>query len=177
MPKVILFRGKAGVGKTTLSNIVGKALNIPIIRKDDIYDSIAGYIDDHEMINRACYNTVYKILETNIANDIDVIVDAGFHYIDQVLRFKTWVTGKKADFVPLLCVCSDEELWKQRFNRRGINPKANNLITDFEKLKLHYEDLITHPLGDEIILDTVDNLDSLKDKAILRIINRCTQEL
>lgn len=169
MSKVILFRGKAGVGKTTVSNIVGKTLNIPIIRKDDIYDSISGYIDNHEMINKACYNTIYKILDTNITNGVDVIVDAGFHYMDQVLNFKTWVTGKKADFVPLLCVCSDEELWKQRFNRRRMNPQANNLIIDFEQLKLHYGDLVTHPLDNEIILDTVDNLDSLKDKAIVRI--------
>lgn len=66
MGKVIVFRGKAGVGKTTISNEVGKQLNIPIIRKDDIYDSIATYITNHENRNKACYDTLHKILESNI---------------------------------------------------------------------------------------------------------------
>lgn len=86
MSKVIVFRGKAGVGKTTISNRVGQQLIIPIIRKDDIYDSIAIYVDKHELRNKACYDTLYKILETNILSGIDIIVDAGFHYLDQVLQ-------------------------------------------------------------------------------------------
>ena len=47
MNKVILFRGKAGVGKTTLSNESSKRLNIPVLRKDDIYDAVASYIEEH----------------------------------------------------------------------------------------------------------------------------------
>jgi len=171
MAKVIVFRGKAGVGKTTISTEVGKKLNIQILRKDDIYDSIAGYINDHEMRNRACYDTLYKIIETNISNGIDVIVDAGFHYLSQALQFKTWVLSKNAIFVPLLCVCSDEEIWAERFNRRSINPQPNNLITDFEQLKLHYEELKTEPLENEIILDTVNGIDELVEKAILEVRN------
>ena len=169
MAKVIVFRGKAGVGKTTISTEVGKKLNIQILRKDDIYDSIAGYIDNHEMRNRACYDTLYKILETNILNDVDVIVDAGFHNLSQAVQFRTWVLSKNAIFVPLLCVCSNEELWAERFNRRRINPKPNNLITDFNDLRLHYEDLKTEPLEKEIILDSVDHIEKLVERAAIEI--------
>lgn len=59
MGKVIVFRGKAGVGKTAISNEISRMLNIPVIRKDDIYDSIANYVDNHELRNKACYNTLY----------------------------------------------------------------------------------------------------------------------
>jgi len=169
MARVIVFRGKAGVGKTTISTMVGKKLNMPVFAKDDIYDSIAGYVDNHEMRNRACYDTLYKILETNILNDVDVIVDAGFHNLSQAVQFRTWVLSKNAIFVPLLCVCSNEELWAERFNRRRINPKPNNLITDFNDLRLHYEDLKTEPLEKEIILDSVDHIEKLVERAAIEI--------
>lgn len=169
MGKVIVFRGKAGVGKTTISNEVGRKLNIPIIRKDDIYDSIAAYVDEHENRNKACYDTLHKILESNILNGIDVIVDAGFHNLDQVLQFKNWILYKKAIFVPLLCICSDEDIWAERFNKRSLNPQPNNLITNFEELKLHYKDLRTESLNNEMVLDTINNIDVLVENAIAEI--------
>ncbi|MBZ9685874.1 ATP-binding protein [Clostridium estertheticum] len=169
MGKVIVFRGKAGVGKTTISNEIGRILNIPIIRKDDIYDSIANYIDNHELRNKACYNTLYKIVETNILNNLDVIVDAGFHYLEQALQFKTWVLNKNAIFVPLLCICSDEKIWAERFDMRRHNPQPNNLITDFRELKLHYKDLKTDSLKNEKILDTIYSIDSLVESALLEV--------
>lgn len=45
MAEVILLRGRPGVGKTTVSNGLQARLHIPIIRKDDIYDAVAGYND------------------------------------------------------------------------------------------------------------------------------------
>lgn len=38
---VILFRGRAGVGKTTLSSALGKRLQIMVIHEDDIFDKVA----------------------------------------------------------------------------------------------------------------------------------------
>ena len=169
MAKVIVFRGKAGVGKSAISAMLGKKLNMPVFAKDDIYDSIAGYVDDHEMWNKACYDTLYKIIETNISNGIDVIVDAGFHHLSEAVQFKNWVLSKNAIFIPLLCVCSNEELWAERFNRRSINPKPNNMITDFNELKSHYKDLKTEPLENEIILDAVSHIDELMERAIAEI--------
>lgn len=169
MGKIIVIRGKAGVGKTTISNELGKKLNMPVIRKDDIYDSIAPHVDNHEDRNKACYNTLYKILDSNIVNGVDIIVDAGFHYLDQILEFRSWVLSKDAIFVPMLCICSNEDVWAERFNKRSLNPQPNNLITDFEELKLHYKDLKTEALKDEMILDTVNNIDMLVEQAINEI--------
>ena len=169
MGKVIVFRGKAGVGKTTLSNEISRMLNIPVIRKDDIYDSIANYVDNHELRNKACYNTLYKLLETNISNGLDVIVDAGFHHLDQALQLKSWALSKNAIFVPFLCICSDEELWTERFNKRSLNPKPNNLITNFRVLKSHYKDLKTEALKNEKILDSIKSIDNLVEDALSEI--------
>ena len=37
------------VRKTTISTEVARKLNVQMLGKDDICDSIAGYIDNHEM--------------------------------------------------------------------------------------------------------------------------------
>jgi len=169
MSKIILIRGKAGVGKTTISSYLGKKLKVPVIRKDDIYDSIANYIDNHNLRNKACYDTMYKIIKTNIEHDLYIVVDAGFHDINDALNFKQWVIDKGADFLSILCICSDESLWAERFNKRKHNPQPNNLITDFSELKLHYKDLYTKPLDNELILDTVEDIEVLIEKAVIEI--------
>ncbi|MCX6756120.1 MAG: hypothetical protein NTX85_02165 [Candidatus Nomurabacteria bacterium] len=49
---VILFRGRPGVGKTTISNAFAIERGIPILRKDDIYDVTALYVNDHTTRNK-----------------------------------------------------------------------------------------------------------------------------
>jgi len=169
MAKVIVFRGKAGVGKTTISDAVSQALDIPVIRKDDIYDSLATCVEGHEIRNRACYDVLHKIVETNLSNGLDVIIDAGFHRLEDILQLRNWALEKNATLVSFLCICSDENIWAERFNKRYMDPKPNNLITDFNALKLHYGDLKTGALVGEKILDTIDNIDDLVADAILEI--------
>lgn len=169
MAKVIVFRGKAGVEKTTISTVVSKKMNIPIIRKDDIYDSIAGYVEDHELRNSICYEVLLKIVETNLFSGLDVIVDAGFHRLEDILQFKDQIQIENTKVVSLLCICSDENIWAARVNERRLNPRPNNLITDFKKLRLHYKSLKTDALEGEKVLDTVDSLNNLVTEAILEI--------
>ena len=159
--KVILLRGKAGVGKSYLSDLLSKKLNVAIIRKDDIYDALANYVDDHEVRNKISYDVMHKMIESNINSDADVIVDAPFHYLNQVERFDNWIKKKNGKLISFCCNCSDEELWAKRFNLRNENPKANNLITDFNELKGHYKDLRTIPMVGEVELDTKHDSDDL----------------
>ena len=170
MSKVITFRGKAGVGKTTLSDAVAQKLNIPVIRKDDIYDAVAPFLYEHEFRNKICYDVLYKMIETNIINGVDIIVDAGFHDLDVALKFRDWVQNKNAQFKSFLCICSKQEVWAERFNRRSLDPKPNNLITDFETLKCHYKNMDTEALSNETSLDTMDNIENIVNKVVSEII-------
>ena len=75
MSKVIIFRGKAATGKTFVTNYLSKKLNIAVIRKDDIYDSLSMYNLEHSINNSATYDIIAKIIQTNIDIGSDVIVD------------------------------------------------------------------------------------------------------
>ena len=161
MPRIILFRGKPGVGKTTLSNAVSKRLGIAVIRKDDIYDALAEFVGEHSVRNDICQQTMFRILSTNIQNGVDTIVDHSLHYPNPIRDFQDWVHKQEADLVSILLTCSDEEVWKQRFNQRKFNPKPNNLITDFDELKAHYGSLYTEPIEGELVVDSLGDLDAL----------------
>ena len=126
MPKVILLRGKAGVGKTTTSNEISKHLNISIIRKDDIYDGISKFENNHQTRNQICEVIMKNILKTNLENNCDVIVDSSYHYIDQFQDFKKWIELHNGELKSILITCSNEEIWKHRFNKRKLNPNSNN---------------------------------------------------
>lgn len=79
MPEVILFRGRPGVGKTLLSDRISALCNLPIIRKDDLYDMTASFLIDHEQRNKVSYGILFKILETNKWVAGRTVLDFPFH--------------------------------------------------------------------------------------------------
>lgn len=162
MSLIILIRGRAGVGKTTLSNELGKELKLPIIRKDDIYDSIFNYIQDHHTRNQFCYELIYQMIKTTLDCKADILVDAPFSEISEL---QEWVTKHGGVLKPILCICSDEELWAHRFNQREINPKPNQMITNFEEMKKHYGDSRIIGVEGELILDSVHDLKVLIEQS------------
>jgi hypothetical protein len=66
----------------------------------------------------------------------------------------------------ILCICSDEKIWADRFNIRKLNPLPNQLITDFAELKNYYKDLSIKPIHDELVIDTIESVDSIVNKVV-----------
>ncbi|MEK3913240.1 hypothetical protein [Paenibacillus sp. FSL H7-0331] len=79
MSKIILFRGVSGAGKSTLSNEPGKRINIPVLHKDDIYDSVAGFVTEHGLRNKICFDFLYRFLQTVIDSSAAIILDYGLN--------------------------------------------------------------------------------------------------
>lgn len=166
MAEVILLRGRPGVGKTTVSNSLQARLHVPIIRKDDIYDAVAGYNDSHELRNRMSYDILYNMLETNRLLHGRVILDFPFNRAEDMRRFDERVREQGLSLRPILCVCSDERIWAERFEARKLAPRPNQLITDFEELKRHYGDLSIDPIEGELIVDTVENIGAILERIL-----------
>jgi predicted kinase len=159
MAKVILFRGRAGTGKTRISNEIGKRLKLPILRKDDIYDTVSDFIAEHDARNRFCYRLIYQMMKTNLNCGADLIVDAPFPNIIELGR---WIKDNNGIFLPILCTCRSEEIWAHRFNQRRRNPRPNNIITDFAEMKKHYGgELFLQPVDGELVLDSVYEIEVL----------------
>ncbi|MGM1045878.1 MAG: AAA family ATPase [Bacillota bacterium] len=157
MSKIILLRGKAGVGKTFISNELAKRVNVSIIRKDDIFDTVFNYISDNVLKNKFCYEMLLKIIQTNMECNTDIIIDCPFHFNNQLLDLKKHIENNKGIFKPILCICSNEVLWAERFNQRKANPNPNNIITEFEEMKQHYfnRGIESTPLDGELVIDSI----------------------
>lgn len=52
MSSIYFFRGKAATGKTTITNILSKEINVTVLRKDDIFDVLSQYIGVNSDNNR-----------------------------------------------------------------------------------------------------------------------------
>lgn len=52
MASIYFFRGKTATGKTTITNILSKEINVAVLRKDDVFDVLSLYIGDNSNKNR-----------------------------------------------------------------------------------------------------------------------------
>jgi hypothetical protein len=54
----------------------------------------------------------------------------------------------------ILVICSDEQIWSDRFKERAKNQAPNQLITDFEGFKARYKVMQLKPDDGELLVDT-----------------------
>ncbi|MBD3920411.1 AAA family ATPase [Paenibacillus sp. PR3] len=167
MSIIILFRGKSATGKTTLSNELGRRLQLPVLHKDDLYDSIASRVTEHGSRNQICFDFLYRFLETIIYTKASIVLDFGFNHIRDALNLKDWIESRGGTLHAFQCVCSDDSVWSDRLTKRSMQPLPNQLITNLAQLKQHYQDANAEQLLDgEIILDTVQDTESLTNQAL-----------
>lgn len=164
MGKVYLFRGRAATGKTMITNQLSTMLNVPILRKDDIFDPLASYDIDRLKINSASYDILGRILQTNIDRDCDIIVDIALPHTPSLQHFLSKLDLKKAQIFHFLCICSNKEEWRRRIAQRMINPAPNQYFTSVEEAEAHYEKMDTQPLENEVSIDSAEDSLVLMDR-------------
>lgn len=162
--KIILFRGRPGSGKTTLSHAFAEKTHFPILRKDDFYDPVSNYIEEHQKRNILSHNILYKVLQSNTHTETTFILDFAFQTSNDYSLIKNWCIERGIEFKSILVTCSDEKVWAVRFNKRANNPAPNQLITNFDELKKHYGTMEIESEGNELMVDTVDSVEVLIQK-------------
>ena len=165
MSKVILIRGKAGTGKSTLANALGRKLNVTILHKDDIYDTVAAFVNNHGDRNKICFDLLHKILISSLNSKVDIIIDFGYNNLDDVEKLKAWVKQHNGEWKSIICTC-DDKVWAERLNQRKLNPLPNQLLTDVEDLKKHYSNVRTGILEGELVLNTSLDINHLVNQAV-----------
>jgi predicted kinase len=85
MSKVIVVSGPPAAGKTNLAKSLGKDLDLPILAKDDIKESLfdsLGYSDRAYSIRigRAAFELQFKLAKELVDNNVSFILETAFHY-------------------------------------------------------------------------------------------------
>ncbi len=164
--KIILFRGRPGTGKTTLTHAFAEKTHFSILRKDDIYDPVSEYVKEHSDRNKLSHGILYKILESNIHSDATFILDFAFQNSSDYSIIKNWCAERNVQFKSVLVTCSDEKLWAERLDKRSENPTPNQLITSFEGFKKYYGTMHIEPEQDELVVDTVKSVEEIIQEVV-----------
>lgn len=164
MSDILIFRGRAATGKTYITDILSNKLNIAVIRKDDIYNSLSKYGLEQYTINMMSYDILAKIIQTNIDISCNLIIDIGLYHNLYFKQFLSNINFKNSNLYPFLCICSDGQEWNKRIEKRLTNPLPNQTFKTVEEANKYYDNLNTEALENEIILDSVDDISSIIEK-------------
>jgi predicted kinase len=159
--KMILFSGLPGTGKSTLAEMIGRQLSIPVFAKDwleaSLLQSGLRLMMDDKLLGFAGYELLTVLAKRQFTLNQSVILDSVTS--TQTIRTK-WhqlATQYGADWRVIECICSDEGLHRARLNTRQRNiPGWHELEwADVEKVKGYYP-----PWKEEhLVLDMVNSLE------------------
>jgi len=152
--KIILFRGRPASGKTTISKALGLRMALPVIHKDDIYDSLSSVIAEHSIRNKAAHDILFSILESNTHANATVILDFPFQNSADFSIIESWCAQHKVILKSVLVTCTNEHLWRERLILRSQHPLPNQLIYDFDELKKRYGSMHVEPHPSELLIDS-----------------------
>lgn len=161
MSSIYFFRGKAATGKTTITNALSRKINVPVLRKDDIFDTLSCYIKDNSQNNNVTYNLLSKLIQTNINNKADLIIDIGLSSINGWKVFQSKLDYKDCNVFTFLCDCSDLTMWEMRIAERIKNPAPNQYFKTVDEVVEHYEKTEIKLLDNEHYIDSSDSLDNI----------------
>ena len=162
-PKLIMFSGPPGVGKSSLSYRLARESGIAILAKDQLERTLITSKLASET-GRLAYDLLIETAEFNLQRGASLILDAVFGTNNLRNLFIRQAAASNARFYGIDCICSDNALWKSRLTTRpemvpGWQP-AN--WTASMRVQGYYEEwAYTH-----LTLDAVDPFESNYQKLL-----------
>ena len=166
MSRIYLFRGMIATGKTMIANLLGDRLGIPVYRKEDIYHAIAIPAFDHQKKNDMAYSALLKTVQAAIDEKRDFVVDIGLAHWPKFEWFITQLNLQRARLYRFVCVCSDEEIWRERVEASLLSHQEDVHFHSAEEAIYHYRNKDSAPREGEYVLDSVEPAEQLLKKVL-----------
>jgi predicted kinase len=116
MATLILFSGLPGCGKTTLARRLASHQRLSLVSKD----RVQRVLRDSECVGAALlgYQLILDLADEQLALGVSVIVEAVFPRVGFRADANEIAARNGAWFRPVVCVCSDEYIWRARIGSR-----------------------------------------------------------
>jgi predicted kinase len=152
LAKLILIRGLAGAGKSTLARSISMATKIPLLDKDDIGDVIFPLMAADDA-NKCCYSALWAQAQRQLSLGIDIIVDSPMRRREDYDNILSWVEALDAAVKSIRVTCTDIPLWKRRLEDRNRTMPPHRQWT-WEQHQKHYGTLSVDPFPEELTVDS-----------------------
>jgi predicted kinase len=121
---LIAMAGLPGAGKSTIAEVVGNRLGIPVLSVDPIESAIlSAGIDSDQPTGLAAYLVAESMADAVLGSGGSIIIDA-VNAVDPAREQWTRLAAKHGETLRFIeVVCSDEELHRERFEARGQDLK------------------------------------------------------
>jgi predicted kinase len=166
-PRVVVFSGPPGTGKSTLADEVARDLGAPAVSWDWLvagltpFPAVQSALDEigHDAYFDVGYSLMSQCVEKQLRNDQSVVLD-GVVRERAIAAWRAIASAHDAHVFMIECVCSDIEVHRSRIQGRArAIPGWHELDWDsVANSRRRYEPLA----GDKLVLDAVqpvtDNL-------------------
>ncbi|MBI5748568.1 MAG: AAA family ATPase [Nitrospinae bacterium] len=188
-PILIAFAGLIGTGKSTLSGLLSKKLDIPIISSDIVRKELSGispaehkYEDFEKGIyskewTDKTYTEIIKRAYNILMKGSSVIIDASLKKKSQRKLILGLAVEMGIRFFIIETICKDEEI-KKRLNYRLKSKRATSdgRLEIYDKQKIDFDviddpELVSGDRDSHIIVDTTEPVDVCIEKILERLIH------
>lgn len=114
MPKLIIVCGLPGSGKTVLADEISKRTGIACLHKDSIKEKLfeglaLSTLEDSKRIGKPSVDVMLYLAEQQIANGVDVIIEAPFNFPEDYQTFNDWALRYGVELYSVICSIDSEE--------------------------------------------------------------------
>ena len=166
-PKLIIFSGLPGTGKTRLSQALASHFGFPLFAKDRLQSRLRA----QELAKRNSvdgYLLILDLAEQQLALGMSAILDGVFPLEGFRIHAKEVASQHHAIFRPIHTYCSDTTLWQERMEKREQNVPDWTPV-GWEEVKRIQSDFLPWDKSATLFLDAVDPFKENLTKAIMWI--------
>ena len=136
--KLIIITGLPGSGKTSLALALQGKLNLPLISKDAIKETLfdeLGYSDREwsKKIGKATFSLMDKQINDLLSHGISLIVEANFKPEFDSHKFKQWIDTYTCNAIQIICT-ADNKILFERFKQRALDGQRHPGHDDINQL-------------------------------------------
>lgn len=169
MHKLIIVCGLPGSGKTLLADELSKRTGIACLHKDSIKEKLfeglgMSTLEESKCIGKPSVDIMLYLAEQQVANGVDVIMEAPFNFPEDYGLFVEWVNRYGITLYSVICSVGAEER-KRRVEtreRHGAHFDSSRTPDFFPEKEYDYADMP----GKQIRVHTDESVARLVDKVV-----------